>query len=127
MSSRPLFRPEKVANNLSMSTTTHSSASNINMVSAFGYTVVWGSGASGTFAVEVSNDYVPTPPGVVPSNSSTGTWVPVTLTTPVASTGTAGSAYIDIVGISAAWARLTFTNTGGSGGTYTATIAGKVQ
>jgi hypothetical protein len=126
MASRPLFRPEVVANALSMSTTGSSLPSNINQISAIGYTVTWGSGASGTFTVEVSNDYVPSPPGVVPNDPDSGTWVALTLSTPVATTGTAGSAYIDIVGISAAWIRITFTNTASSGGTWTAVVAGKV-
>jgi len=128
MSSRPLFRPQSVASALSMTTsTTVGEASNINMISAIGYTITWGSGASGTFTVEVSNDYVPPGKGVVPFPPNTGTWVPITLSTTVATTGTAGSAYIDVVGISAAWIRPRFTNTSGSGGTWSATVAGKVQ
>lgn len=105
------------------------------MISAVGYTLNYTSGASGTFSVQVSNDYVPTPPGVVPTDPDAGTWVSIPMSvsggaptlTPVVTSGAAGSAYLDVVGISAAWIRLSFTNTSGSGGTFTATIAGKVQ
>lgn len=127
MSSRPLLRPQVVANALSMTTTHHSSPTNINMVSAAGYTVVWTNGSLGDFSVEVCNDYIPSLPGVVPNDPAAGTWVPVELSHSVSSDGSANSAYIDIVGISAAWIRLTFTHTSGSGGTFTATLAGKVQ
>jgi hypothetical protein len=125
--SRPLLRPEKVANALSLNGTTHSSPTNINMISAVGYTLTWTNGASSTFTVEVSNDYVPSPPGVNPVVPASGTWVAIPLSTAVTSSGTAGSAYIDVVGISAAWIRLTATNSASSGGTWTATVAAKVQ
>lgn len=126
MASRPLFRPEAVASAVSMTTTAAGNPSNINMVSAIGYTVSWGAGSSGTFSVEVSNDYIPTPPGVVPADPAAGNWVALPLSTPVASTGSAGTAYIDVVGVSAAWIRPRFTHTSGSGGTWTAVVAGKV-
>lgn len=111
-----------------MTTTQTSLPTNINMISEFGYTLSWTNGASGTFTVEVCNDFVASTvdtQGVVPSPQNAGTWVTLTLSTPVVSTGTAGTAYLDIVGISAAWARLKFTNTASTGGTWTATIAGK--
>lgn len=127
MSSRPLLRPQVVANALSMNGTISSDPSNINMVSAVGYTITYTDGASGDFTVEVSNDYVPTPEGVIPNPSNAGTWVALPLSVDISTTGTAGSAYADIVGISAAWIRLTFTNSGDSGGTFTAVVAGKVQ
>jgi hypothetical protein len=125
--SRPLLRPEKVANALSLDGTTHSTPTNINMVSAVGYTLTWTNGASSTFTVEVTNDYVPSPPGVQPADPAAGNWVPIPLSAAVTSSGSAGSAYIDVVGISAAWIRLTATNSASSGGTWTATIAAKVQ
>lgn len=125
--SRPLFRPEVVASALSLNGTTHSLPSNINMISAVGYTLTWTDGASSTFTVEVSNDYVPSPPGVIPKDPAAGTWVTLPLNNAVTSSGSAGSAYVDVVGISAAWIRLTATNSSGSGGTWTATLAGKVQ
>lgn len=126
MSSRPLFRPELAANAVSMTTTSTSLISNINTISAIGYTISYGAGSSGTFTVEVSNDYAPTQAGVVPSPADAGTWVTLPTTPAVASTGSAGTAFIDVVGTSAAWIRLRFTNTAGSGGTYSATLAGKV-
>lgn len=137
MSSRPLLRPQKVVNAVSLNASAHSLVSAINMISSFGYTLAWGAGASGDFSVEVSNDFVPTPPGVQPTDPANGTWVAVPLVillagvlTPVdhiSTTGSVGSAYLDIDGISAAYARLTYTKTSGSGGTFTVTIAGKVQ
>ena len=127
MSSRPLFRPQIVATAVSMSADGFSSYTNINMISALGYTVSWTNGASGTFQVEVCNDYVSPTPGVQDAPANTGTWVPIVLSTPVATTGTAGTAYIDVVGISAAWIRLHFVHTASTGGTFTAVLAGKVQ
>jgi hypothetical protein len=100
---------------------------NINNISAVGYNISWTNGASGTFQVEVCNDHVIPPGNTVPVSTQSGTWVPLTLTVPVTSTGTANTAYIDIVGVSAAWIRLHFVHTSGSGGTFTATLAGKVQ
>lgn len=125
MSSRPLLRPQLVANAISMDATASSIPSNINMLSAASYTLSWENGAHGDFTVEVSNDYVPDPSGVIPQEPADGTWVALPLSNAVSTTGTAGTAFIDVVGTSAAWIRLTFTNTSNTGGTWTATLAGK--
>ena len=127
MSTRFTLLPQQVATAVSMSADGYSTVTNINAISALGYTISWTNGALGTFQVEVCNDYVPSPAGVIPNDPANGTWVPVTLTTPVTSTGTANTAYIDIVGISAAWVRLHFVYSSSTGGTFSATLAGKVQ
>ena len=131
MSSRPLLRPQVVANALSMTTAdTYSLYTNINMIPVFGYTVSWTNGASGNFTVEICNDYSPPSPdkqGVLNTQADTGTWVALTISPSVSTSGTAGTAYIDIVGTSAAWVRMHFHNTASTGGTWTAEIAGKVM
>jgi hypothetical protein len=132
MSSRPFLFPQTVANNNTMSADSFSTVTNINQISAIGYTLVWtisgGSPANGTFQVEVSNDYVPSNGTDLTGNpANAGTWVALSLTTAVTVTGTSGSAYIDVVGISAAWIRLHWVHSSGTSGTYVASVAGKVQ
>lgn len=101
---------------------------NKNRIPLVSYTVVWTNGVTGTFSVEVSNDYVPgQAPFEEPVNA--GTWTALPLApAPVAPAGVAGSDQIEIIFSSSAWIRLVFTDgSGGAGtGTITATIAGSV-
>jgi len=122
MSSRPELKPFKVITNAPATADVISIPTVINTFSLVGYTVSWSSGVVGSFNVEVCNDaqfevngnYI----------AGTGTWVAITLSTPVTATGTAGTAFIDIDAISAANMRLHFVFTSGSG-TINATVAGK--
>lgn len=127
MSTRFNLKPQLVANAISMSADGFSLVTDINSISAAGYTISWSSGASGTFQVEVSNDYVPAGPNTQESQPNSGTWVAIPLSSSISSSGSAGTAYADIVGISAAYIRLHFVHTSGSGGAFNATLAGKVQ
>lgn len=99
---------------------------NKNRIPLISYTISWTNGVTGTFSVEVSNDYVPAQaPFEEPANA--GTWTALPLAPiPVAPAGVAGSDHLEIVLCSAAWIRLVFTDgSGGAGtGTITATIAG---
>jgi len=124
MSSRPLLRPQKVIVNGDMSSSVTSLVTNINMISCVGYTVAWTGTPTGTFSVEVSQDYV-APVGVQDEPLNAGTWVPLTLSVPVLAAGTADTAFIDVDVTGAAYVRLVYTATSGSG-TLNATIAGKV-
>ena len=94
------------------------------MISCVGYTVAWTGTPTGTFSVEVSQDYV-APVGVQDEPLNAGTWVPLTLSVPVLAAGTADTAFIDVDVTGAAYVRLVYTATSGSG-TLNATIAGKV-
>ena len=133
MSSRFNLKPQLVANAVSMNADGFSIVTNINSISEAGYTLSWTSGAVGAIQVEVCNDYVPSGPQVIPEDPSVGTWVAIplllngsTVSTTIAVSGSAGTAYVDIVGISAAYIRVHFVYTSGSGGTFSATLAGKV-
>lgn len=124
MSSRPLLKPQLVITNGDMSADLTSLATNINMISLLSYTLVWTGTPAGTFAVSVSNDYIPNPNGVNDLPANAGTWVPLTLSSIVSAQGDDGSAHIDIDTIAAAWIRLTYAASTGAG-VLNATIAGK--
>lgn len=94
------------------------------MISILSYLVVWTGSPTGTFTVEVSNDFVPSPIGVIPKDSDTGTWVTLALSATVAATGSGSSAFIDIDTIGATWIRLKYTRSSGTG-VLNATISGK--
>lgn len=128
MSSRPLLKPQVVMNAVVADQDRTSLVTNTNMVSMPSYTISWGNSVTGTFNVEVSNDYI-APVGVQPEQLDSGTWVPVSLTVPVTATGTADTAFIDVALIGAAYIRLRFTDgsAGAGTGTITATLAGKVS
>lgn len=125
MASRPLLTPHKVIENGVMTGTTvlTSSVTVIQNISYIGYSVSFTGTPTGTFSVEVSNDYSINPDGSV---RNAGTWTPITLTgSPVAS-GSAGTGFIDIDGIAAYAIRLKYTNTSGSG-VLNAYVNGKVS
>lgn len=101
---------------------------NKNRIPLVSYTVTWTNGVTGTFTVEVSNDYVP-PQAPYQEPVNAGTWTALPLApAPAAPAGVAGSDQIEIIFSSSAWIRLVFTDgSGGAGtGTITATIAGSV-
>lgn len=124
MSSRPLLRPQQVITNGDMSGDVTSLVTNINMISCVGYTISWTGTPTGTFSVEVSQDYIQ-PVGVQPDQLNSGTWVAVNLSVPVVAAGTADTAFIDVDITGAAYVRLKYTRTSGTG-TLNAFIAGKV-
>lgn len=126
MSSRPLLKPQSVFTNVVLSANRTSLVTNINMISIFSYTVFWTGTPTGEFTVEVSNDYVPSPEGVLVAPANAGHWVAIPLDTDVLAVGDDGSAFIDVATIGAAWARLLYTRTSGTG-TVNATITGKVS
>jgi hypothetical protein len=128
MSSRPLLKPQQVMTNAVANQNRTSLVTNINMISMVSYTVFWEANVTGTFSVQVCNDYV-APVGVQNYDLDNGHWVALTLTTPVTATGTADSALIDIVLTAPAYIRLVFTDTsGGTGsGTINSWLSGKVS
>lgn len=107
-----------------MSSDVTSLVTNINMISCIGYTISWTGTPTGTFSVEVSQDYV-APVGVQDEPLNAGTWVAVNLSVPVVASGTPDTAFIDVDITGAAYVRLKYTRTSGTG-TLNATIAGKV-
>jgi hypothetical protein len=137
LSRRPLIDPSIVLKAIAVTgTATYTSnQSNINAISEIGYTVSFTGTPTGTLSVQVSNDFNPSDPIVNNRPLNSGTWVSIplqyfngtSLITATAIPVTAGgSYYLDVVGISAAWIQLIYTNASGSG-TITATVAGKVS
>lgn len=128
MSSRPLLRPQVVLPPTLTNTNLASMVTNINMMSLVSYNVVWQAGVVGVITVEGCNDYVD-PVGVQDQQQSSGSWVSIPLTAPVAPAGVADDALIEIKFPSFAYIRLVFTDgsAGANVGTITATLAGKVS
>lgn len=122
MSSRPELKAFPVITAASMGADVISPPSNINQITYVGYTVSWTGTPTGSFSVEVCNDAVYLPNGQYVAG--TGTWVALTLSSSVSASGSAGSAFIDIDGVSAAFIRLHYTRSSGTG-TLNATVAGK--
>lgn len=123
MSSRPFLKPHVVVDGESMAGNVTSDPTIIQTIPCVGYTIVWTGTPTGSFSVEVSNDY--NAGGINGGEAEAGTWVAITLSTAVSATGGADSAFIDIREISAYAIRLKYTRVSGTG-TLTATIAGKV-
>lgn len=124
MSQQPQLKPQKVITNASMGASIVSLITNVNLFSIFSYNLSWTGTPTGTFSVEVCNDYEPSPAGVLQSPAVAGNWVPLTLSTPVVAAGSADTAFIDIDITGAAWVRLKYTRSSGTG-TLNATLAGK--
>lgn len=124
MSSRPLLKPQVVLDNALLTADKFSIPTNVNMISICSYTISWTGTPTGSFVVEVSNDFIPNPPGVIPKDPQSGTWVALPLSSPITVAGAAGSAFADIDIMGAAWIRLHYVF-GSSTGHATATIAGK--
>lgn len=128
MSSRPLLRPQVVLQPTLANTNITSEVSNVNMISLISYNVSWQIGVTGVVTVEGCNDYV-NPVGTQDQQQSSGSWVSIPLSAPVAPAGVADDALIGLISVPFAFVRLVFTDgSGGTGvGTITATLAGKVQ
>lgn len=67
---------------------------------------------TGTFSVEVSIDYAQDSQGNV---SNAGNWVPISFSATPEASGTAGSVFLDIFGLSAPWIRSKYTKISGTG------------
>lgn len=93
-----------------------SSVTNVFFKDNIGIQLVWTGTLAGTFAVQISADYVP--------DTGVGTWTSITLSPVPTAAGSPDNAYIDITQISAPFIRVVFTHSGGSGN-LTGTIVGK--
>lgn len=121
--SRPYIDPDPIFVNASMASTLHSSPINIRQLSFVGFDINWTGAPVGTFSVEVSNTYQQNPNGSV---RVAGNWTALTLSAPIAATGAADNAFIDIDAISASWIRLSYNSTSGTGN-LNATLSSKVS
>ncbi len=93
-----------------------SKATNIFYKDNVGIQLVWTGTVNGSFAVQVSLDYVP--------DTGIGTWTAITLSPSPAASGSPGNWFIDLQGISGTFIRTVFTYSSGSGN-LTGTITGK--
>lgn len=129
MSDRPFIRPDvytPLVNAASTAGTITSPATSINKLSGISYDLTWTGTTAGAFAVQVSNSYSINAEGAtltagswntLPTSSFTGTY-------PVPAGGP-GNGFLDVVGTEAAWVRLVFTPSSGTG-TLTVLAAAKV-
>lgn len=99
-----------------------SSVTNIQFLDNIAYQVNFTGTPVGTFSVEVSVDHAQDSQGNV---TVTGTWNALTLSPTPAASGAAGSAYIDLNQLSAAYVRIKYTRTSGTG-TLNGYITGKM-
>jgi hypothetical protein len=106
-----------------MTSTIHSEPLHIEMLSFVGFDISWTGSPTGTFSVEVSNTYTLNADG---SPGKPGNWTALTLSAAVTASGSPGNAFIDIDAISAAFIRLTYTPSSGTG-TLNAVATAKVS
>lgn len=121
MSSRPILKPFKIFDGVSLGGNATSDVTIIQSFAYVGFTIAWTGTPAGTFAVQVSNDYSIDPSGEV---KDAGTWTALTLSSTPTAAGSSGNDYVDIQGISSYAIRLVYTRTSGTG-TVNATICGK--
>jgi len=122
MSSRPQLSPTSVITNGNMTSTLISLPTIIQKLSRVSYSVSFTGSPTGTFTVQVSNDYVQNPDG---SAKVAGNWVTVPLSATASATGAPDIGFIDIDDIAAYAIRLVYTPSSGSG-TLNAVVNGKV-
>jgi hypothetical protein len=128
MAQRPIFTPKYLLTNASMAVQQIAGPSNIEQVSCISYDISWTGAPVGTFAIQVSNTYVPNPsPGNLPLNPGTWTTIPQNVFTGVyptpAGTPSNGALDFDVTGFT--WVQLVYTPTSGSG-SLTVVVSGKV-
>ena len=119
MSSRPLLTPNTntpVINAVSMASTITSPPTNINRLAGISYDIVWTGVPVGTFQVQVSNSYTQNEDG---TTANAGSWstLPTSSfqgTYPIPA-GSPGTGFLDVVGTEAAWVRLVYTASSGTG------------
>ena len=87
--------------------------SNIQGFAYSSYQMVW-TGGTGTFSIEVSNNWKPTNPN--DQSVGAGTWTPLTLAvTMEAPANSAGDEAVDLSDLPFKWVRLKYTNAANSG------------
>jgi hypothetical protein len=121
MGSRKSLQKFQTVTNADMATPVTSAVTNIEFLDDIGIELDWTGSPSGTFAVQVSISYAQDQNGNV---TNAGNWNAITLSPVPTASGTSGSYYIDIFGISSPWIRFVYTPTSGTG-TLNAYICGK--
>lgn len=121
MSSRPQLKPFQCVHNGDMSASITSIPSVIGQITYLNYSVSWTGTPTGLITIEICSDAQLDPNGQY--IAGTGTWITLPLTANIAAVGSADTANIDIEGVGAAFIRLHYIRSSGSG-TLNATIAG---
>lgn len=119
MADRPLIQARPIfplVKNGDMSANIISPPTNINMLPGLSYDLQWTGAPVGTFSVQVSNSYSQNPDGSVQTPGQWSTLLPSSFqgTYPVPA-GSPGNGFLDIVGTEAAWIRLVYNFTSGTG------------
>lgn len=99
-----------------------SSVTNIQYLDNIGIQLNFTGVPVGTFAVQVSADYLQDDYGNV---QNAGNWIPLTLSPSPAASGAAAQIYLDLNQLSAPWIRVVYTKTSGTG-TLNGYITGKM-
>lgn len=122
MSSRPFLKPFSVVTNGSMGASITSAVTIKNQLSLISYSASWTGTPTGTFSVEVSDDYLENVDGSV---RNAGTWNTLPLSAAVSASGSTGNGLIDVQ--TGAYAiRLVYTRASGTG-TLNAIVTGLVM
>lgn len=77
-----------------------------------GIQLTWTGNPTGVFGVEISSTHIEDSQGNV---LAAGKWIPLNLSPGIIASGVADDAYIDLNQMSAQYARITYTRTGGAG------------
>lgn len=120
--SQQLIAPVPVFTNVSLGSSQTSNPIHVMYSDNIGIQFVWTGTPTGTFGVSVSNTAALGADG----NITGGTYTPLVLTTPTppVTAGSAGDGFIDLNQLGAAFIKVTYTRTGGTG-TCTATLTAK--
>lgn len=124
MAQRPYIKAYPLITAASMAVSIIGPVTNKAQLPSIGYTLSWSGTPTGSFTIEVCNDAQFEVDGSY--IAGTGTWVALVLSNTITASGTADTAYIDIQIQTAAFMRLHYTRSSGSG-TLNVSISGLVQ
>ena len=129
MADRPLIKPNiliPIVDSVSTASTITSPPTNINLLPGLSYDISWTGTTNGTLEVQVSNTYAQASDGTVLAAGNWNTLPEAAFTgTYPAPSGSPGNGFLDVVGTEAAWCRLVYTPSSGTG-TMTVVVAAKV-
>jgi hypothetical protein len=117
-----VLTPIVILNSVSMTADVESNPIHIQYEDNIGLEFVWTGTPTGTFGVSVSNSATLSATGGITG----GTWTPLSLTSPdvPAASGSAGNGFIDLNQLGAAFLKVTYSASSGTG-SLTVTMTGK--
>ena len=107
-----LLAPFKILKAVSMGANITSDAVEVKLQDNVGVQLNWIGTPTGVFSVEVSMDYNEDINGNI---TNQGNWISLPLSPPIAASGAADVAYIDLNQLSASYIRVKYTRTSGTG------------